>query len=472
MNRLLLCLSLLCLNYTLTARMVVFSGEVLNPIEKYITLSLVENELTKERRIFRATLNKDHTFSIGIDIGDHQWIYLQNEDEELEIFVADKDKEINFRYNAYDLSAAEFTGRNADNNRFLNRFKRQHHWLNNEMTQYKRGGLITEINQEIKRKAQVYAAQDYFNVIKSEFEFQKKDLFSQTTLDRDIFLYFNQAIAWKYETHKLAYFLYNRDRLKPVTIREYWTRYALLQETILNEDESVQYPVFQNLLSAFIHYLELESPGDPKKRDFAYYRFIDGNLSGKARFFSQAALMLNAYRQGGNPQLAQRKFGHYKSSNPYPQYTISLEEAFGGNMEYVPKRNVPDFVAIDRHGNKVRLSDYNGKVVYLSFWASWCGPCLRGFRDTEQTRRQLEQKGVVFLNVNLDDTEQIWHNTLQKKDIPGIHLFPEEMTVFSREFKVSSLPFYLLVNKQGQLTYLSSDDLNLAMAEFGVLLGE
>jgi len=48
-------------------------------------------------------------------------------------------------------------------------------------------------------------------------------------------------------------------------------------------------------------------------------------------------------------------------------------------MGVVPPKTsqpAPDFVAKNLKGQDVKLSDFNGKVILLNFWATWCGACI------------------------------------------------------------------------------------------------
>ncbi len=80
----------------------------------------------------------------------------------------------------------------------------------------------------------------------------------------------------------------------------------------------------------------------------------------------------------------------------------------------------PEFELSGRSG-AVKLSDYKGKLVYLDFWASWCGPCKQSFPWMNDMQARYGDKGLRVVGVNLDkkaeDAKKFLDRTPAKFDI-------------------------------------------------------
>ncbi|MBL4819556.1 MAG: TlpA family protein disulfide reductase [Gammaproteobacteria bacterium] len=65
----------------------------------------------------------------------------------------------------------------------------------------------------------------------------------------------------------------------------------------------------------------------------------------------------------------------------------------------------PDFTLKDIEAGKAdfTLSDLRGKTVYLDFWASWCGPCLRSLPLYNELYSKYREKGLVVVGINIDN---------------------------------------------------------------------
>ncbi len=68
-------------------------------------------------------------------------------------------------------------------------------------------------------------------------------------------------------------------------------------------------------------------------------------------------------------------------------------------------------------GNLMSLKSHRGKVVYLDFWASWCGPCRQSLPMLNELRKELRRKGFEVIAVNLDEDKKDAQTFL--KQFPG-----------------------------------------------------
>ncbi len=63
----------------------------------------------------------------------------------------------------------------------------------------------------------------------------------------------------------------------------------------------------------------------------------------------------------------------------------------------------PDFAFRDLRGNEIRLSEFRGRTVLLTFWATWCGPCRLEMPAFEDRYQELKDDGFIVLGVNYDE---------------------------------------------------------------------
>jgi peroxiredoxin len=77
-----------------------------------------------------------------------------------------------------------------------------------------------------------------------------------------------------------------------------------------------------------------------------------------------------------------------------------------GLQEMKDRSPTPDFTLPDPQGKKVSLKDFRGKIVFLNFWASWCGPCRDEMPAMERLYEEFKEKGFVVLAVNIKDSRK------------------------------------------------------------------
>ncbi len=114
----------------------------------------------------------------------------------------------------------------------------------------------------------------------------------------------------------------------------------------------------------------------------------------------------------------------------------------------------PDFSAprLDKSG-QVKLSGYRGKVVYLDFWASWCGPCLVSLPLLEEMRKKFPADEFQIVAVNLD-TEPAKAKRFLKKRPVGYPSATDPAGKLPEMFGVETMPTSYLIDRNGVVRYV------------------
>ncbi len=134
-------------------------------------------------------------------------------------------------------------------------------------------------------------------------------------------------------------------------------------------------------------------------------------------------------------------------------YSNAVKGIYKEALKFSDVANAPDFNLVNEQGKAVKLSDYKGKLVYLSFWASWCQPCIKEVNESA-ANRIMADTNVVFLYVSVDDTDDRWKNGLNKiepfRSDNDVHLFGEgRKSGIAKSYQVVSLPTYFMVDQSG-----------------------
>jgi thiol-disulfide isomerase/thioredoxin len=64
---------------------------------------------------------------------------------------------------------------------------------------------------------------------------------------------------------------------------------------------------------------------------------------------------------------------------------------------------LPDLQMLNLKGERTSLSSLKGKVVFLNFWATWCGPCVKEMPDRVKAQEKYRAQGLVILGLNVDE---------------------------------------------------------------------
>ena len=115
-----------------------------------------------------------------------------------------------------------------------------------------------------------------------------------------------------------------------------------------------------------------------------------------------------------------------------------------------------DFYLEDINGDQVSLTDFEGKLLYVDIWASWCGPCRKQFPYAKKLKEKFSKrqlKKIKFIYISIDTDYEKWKESLEKLNLDGYQFISpsDKLNSASSYFGVSSIPRYIIIDESGNI---------------------
>lgn len=175
--------------------------------------------------------------------------------------------------------------------------------------------------------------------------------------------------------------------------------------------------------------------------------------------------------------VTQSQEGPDSDSEALPLFRQFIED-FGGDVEYrytnveatlrrlAEKRvreiecrgqgsDCPAAQGLDLDGNPLRLADYRGRVVLLSFWASWCGPCLRIVPIERRIRDEFATQPFALIGVNGDEDLELARRASHEHGItwPSFREKLQSGELLSETWGVRGWPTLYVIDAEGVIRH-------------------
>lgn len=127
----------------------------------------------------------------------------------------------------------------------------------------------------------------------------------------------------------------------------------------------------------------------------------------------------------------------------------------------------PDFTLNDINGKPHKATDWQGKVVLLNFWASWCPPCKREIPMLKELQHQYGNQGLQIIGIAIDDPERV-RNYLKNTPVNYPIMVGEDDTMrVAIEYGNFDgvLPYNVIIGKDNNIHAIHMGELESADAE-------
>jgi peroxiredoxin len=130
------------------------------------------------------------------------------------------------------------------------------------------------------------------------------------------------------------------------------------------------------------------------------------------------------------------------------------EEGLFSKVGIIPikgEKKAPDFSLQDLNGKKFGLNQFKGKVIFINFWATWCGPCKEEMPSMEVLHQQFKEKNFILLAVSVDyGGQKLVKEFINKYQYTFPVLIDPKCNTLDL-FQVKGIPATFLIDKKGRM---------------------
>ncbi len=106
-------------------------------------------------------------------------------------------------------------------------------------------------------------------------------------------------------------------------------------------------------------------------------------------------------------------------------------------------------------GQEIHLADYKGRVVIVSFWASWCGPCKKELPVLVGLQKKVSTDQLQVISINLDENRRLFKQLAEALATTPLVLISDIRHRTKRKYGVEGIPHMLILNREGKVAQVN-----------------
>jgi len=176
---------------------------------------------------------------------------------------------------------------------------------------------------------------------------------------------------------------------------------------------------------------------------------INQNFQARLLYFKAKALL-----GSGRVEDAKDVIAELRKIEPGAANAFGKE--LGGTMRI--GMSAPDFHTKDFEGNPVNLSQYEGQIIIMNFWATWNDQCLKELPEIKKLYRKLKGPDVQFIGISSDDNIDDLKGFVRQHNIEWPQIC-EEMRykgMMSKLYDVNRIPIMFVLDQKGKVQYIGN----------------
>lgn len=111
----------------------------------------------------------------------------------------------------------------------------------------------------------------------------------------------------------------------------------------------------------------------------------------------------------------------------------------------------PSFEIIDNKNRTFTNDSFQGKYLFIDFWASWCKPCREESPNLVEASHKYANKGIEMISVSVDHNKNEWEKAMNEDSLSGIQVCVGRNSKIAQNFGISFVPSNFLIDPQGKI---------------------
>jgi peroxiredoxin len=232
--------------------------------------------------------------------------------------------------------------------------------------------------------------------------------------------------------------------------------YDFLDELKIQNEEFPPTLTYVNFLEFYTSYqyskiikrTKTSATGPTRAESYALTKMI---YTGKILYSALCQIVVSAISSSPDNEI-DSLYNDFMVVCPDQELKDEVKKRYDTHKKLTISKPAPDFTLPDINGKKVSLKDLRGKVIYVDFWASWCGPCLAEMPNSKKLREKFAGRDVVFLYISMDTDLDNWRKAITRYEINGLNLisvgFDSEVP---KQYDINAIPSYFIIDRSGSI---------------------
>lgn len=194
---------------------------------------------------------------------------------------------------------------------------------------------------------------------------------------------------------------------------------------------------------------------DYKKAYDDMHNYLQGNLLKHAKFLC----VENMFDVGESYVSINKYFDNFKNTYNDDKLNKIIEERY--LLKPTETGESTQLYLINNKNEETTLANIletnKGNVIYIDFWASWCGPCRKAMPDIEKLKKEYTNQTIKFIYLSMDRDVESWEKASRQEQIHDYEhsyvIIQSKQSKFLENLSIKEIPRYLIFDKNGILVH-------------------